>query len=288
MLAEHGIRLPETIEDLDQIAETIAPASGSVGRHQMGYLPDPRRLWAWGVVFGGRFVDSTGSITADDPKIVAALTWMAGFSERYGPSEVAAFRSGEQALTGAAFPLLANRRYAVVMDGQWRLRDLSEAAAAAKQNGEKADEIAVVPLPPPSGGVANAGWVNGNFFVVPQSARHKQGAWEFMKYWTGFSGNVDAAAKACADAGWIPPSQEIVEQAPYQRALEEQPLLREFVVLAASANERPVPSLPVSSFYYQEVVNAAQQVMYRGADPHTELKEATGRVQRRLQEVLDE
>lgn len=288
LLAEHGMRLPETIEDLDRIAETIAPASESVGRHRMGYLPDPRRLWAWGIVFGGRFVDSTGAITADDPKIVAALTWMAGFSERYGPSEVAAFRSGEQALTGAAFPLLANRRYAVVMDGQWRLRDLSEAAAAAMQIGKKADEIAVVPLPPPSGGVANAGWVNGNFFVVPQGAREKQGAWEFMKYWTGFSGNVVAAANACADGGWIPPSQEIVDQAPYQRALEEQPLLREFVALAASPNERPVPSLPVSSFYYQEVVNAAQHVMYRGADPHTELQEATKRVQRRLQEVLDE
>ncbi len=293
LLAEHGLPLPRTLHDLDRIAETISPAAESTGRSQMGYLPDPRRLWAWGIVFGGHFADLSSTdlvtlITPDDPKIVAALSWMAGYSQRYGPSEVAAFRSGEQALTGAAFPLLANRRYAVVMDGQWRIRDVAEAAAAAKRIGEQADEITVVPLPPPPGGVANAGWVNGNFFAVPRGARQKQGAWEFMKYWTGFSGNGIAAAKACAAGGWIPPSQEIVDQAPYQKALDEQPLLREFVTLAASPHQRPVPALAVSSFYYQEVVRAAQQVMYRGTDPQTELQEAAARVRQRLREVLDE
>ncbi|TWU26115.1 extracellular solute-binding protein [Bythopirellula polymerisocia] len=288
LLDEHGLQLPATLEDLDDIAETISPAADSLGRNQMGYLPDPRRLWAWGIVFGGQFSDPAGTITADDPKIISALSWMADFSRRYGSSEVAAFRSGEQALTGAAFPLLANRRYAVVMDGQWRIRDVAEAADAAERNGTQADEIAVVPLPPPPGGVANAGWVNGNFFVVPQGARQKPGAWEFMKYWMGFSGNEVGAAEACAAGGWIPASQEIVDQAPYQKELQEQPLLREFVSLAASPYQRPVPNLPVSSFYYQEVVRAAQQVMYRGADPQKELQAAAERVRQRLREVVDE
>ncbi|MCA9231290.1 MAG: extracellular solute-binding protein [Planctomycetales bacterium] len=289
LLTEHGLDLPETIADLDHIAETIAPPGQTTSRLRMGYLPDPRRLWAWGVVFGGSFANlhaetAEQMITADSPEIVAALAWMADYGRRYGPSEVAAFRSGEQALTGAAFPLLADRRYAVVMDGQWRVRDLE----TARQANPSLDVFAVKPLPAPPGGRKNAGWVNGNFFVVPGRARHKQGAWEFMKYWSGFDGHEAGAAVACAAGGWIPASQHVVDQPAYQQALHRWPLLKLFVQLAASPDQVPVPPLPVGSLYYNEVVQAAQEVLYRGADPATELGRASNRVRARLSEVLDE
>ncbi len=292
LLDEHDLALPQTIKDLDAIAETIAPASGTSGRRRMGYLPDPRRLWAWGVVFGGRFADVQAEnpdekITADSPGILAALTWMAGYSRRYGPSEVAAFRSGEQALTGATFPLLADRRYAVLMDGQWRVRDLAEAEEAAQKSGKTFDEFVVTPLPYPLGGRKDAGWVNGNFFVVPRQAKHKQGAWEFMKFWVGLEGHAAVAAEACAAGGWIPVSPTVVEQPAYQQALERWPLLQEFIRLAASPNQRPVPALPVASLYYQRVVQAAQAVLYRGEDPEKALRQAAGQVRARLQEVQD-
>ena len=175
LLEEHGLALPKSIKDLDLIAAKIAPADGSTGRVRMGYLPDPRRLWAWGIVFGGSFADTQAAsadeiVTADSPEVLAALEWMAGYSDRYGPSEVAAFRSGEQALTGSSFPLLADRRYAVVMDGQWRVRDIAAAITTAKERGEPIDEYAVTALPTPPGGRTDAGWVNGNFFVVPRQA----------------------------------------------------------------------------------------------------------------------
>ena len=194
---------------------------------------------------------------------------MAGYSDRYGPSEVAAFRSGEQALTGSSFPLLADRRYAVVMDGQWRVRDIAAAITTAKERGEPIDEYAVTALPTPPGGRTDAGWVNGNFFVVPRQAGNKRGAWEFMKFWIGFDDRPEIAAKACAAGGWIPVSTEIVEQPRYVRALEDRPLLREFVRLAGSPNQVPVPALPVASAYYQQVNQAAQEVMYRGGRSQT-------------------
>lgn len=287
LLAEHGLREPQTPQDLDHIAETISPANRTINRQRMGYLPDPRRLWAWGIVFGGDFanLDATDPhqmIIADDPQIVAALDWMAGYSRRYGMSEVMSFRSGEQAVTGTTFPLLVDRRYAVIMDGQWRVRDI----AAATDEGT--DEYSVVPLPAPPGGRQNAGWVNGNFFVVPKQARQKQGAWEFMKFWSGFGGNEARAAEACAAGGWIPASQEVVAEPAYQRALQRWPLLREFVELAASENQRPVPALPMASLYYQEVVTAAEEVLYRGANPQAALEKAAENTRQRLREVLDE
>lgn len=287
LLAEHGLDEPHTIDDLDTIAETIAQADGTVNRRRMGYLPDPRRIWAWAIVFGGEFADldatdPQSAITADVSENIAALEWMAGYAKRYGPSELAAFRSGEQALTGSTFPLLADRRYAVVMDGQWRVRDI---AAAAESN---SDQFAVVPLPPPPGGREDAGWVNGNFFVVPRQAEQKTGAWKFMKFWSGFHGNESFAAKTCAQGGWIPASQQIVDQSAYQKALADSPLLRPFVQLAASDQQRPVPALPVASHYYQEVVAAAQEVLYRGADPRAALERAADNTRSRLAEVWDE
>ena len=284
LLAEHGLGEPRSLEDLDRIAETIAPTDGPPGRKRMGYLPDPRRIWAWGVVFGGKFADlqstePSAMITADSPEIVAALSWMAGFSRRYGPSAVAAFRSGEQALTGAAFPLLADRRYAVLMDGQWRVRDIAEARGKTK------DEITVVPLPAPPGGRERAGWVNGNFFVVPRQAKQKEGAWQFMKFWSGFDGHESQAAEACAEGGWIPASRHVVEQPAYQQSLRRWPLLKHFVDLAASSNQWPVPAVPVASLYYQEVVDAAQEVMFRGDDPQAALTRAAERTRLRLREV---
>jgi multiple sugar transport system substrate-binding protein len=287
LLAEHGLDEPRSLEDLDRIAETIAPSDGSTSRKRMGYLPDPRRIWAWGIVFGGDFADLDAAepaamITADSPELVAALDWMAGYSRRYGPSEVTAFRSGEKAITGTAFPLLADRRYAVLMGGQWRVRDIAEASR------EGSDEITVVPLPAPPGGRERAGWVNGNFFVVPRQAKQKQGAWQFMKFWSGFDGHEAQAAEACAAGGWIPASPAVVDQVAYQQALARWPLLGEFVELAASENQRPVPPLPVASLYYQAVVKAAQEVMYRGDDPRAALTRAAEQTRQRLREVLDE
>ena len=288
LLAEHGLGLPATLKELDHIAETIAPSTKAGNRKRMGYLPHPDRIWAWGIVFGGQFAKPEAKgvdqiITADAPEIVAALSWMASYSRRYGPSSVAAFRSGEQALTGANFPLLAERRYAVVMDGQWRVRDIAEAQAAGAL-----DEFAVVAPPHPTGGRSDAGRVNGNLFVVPRQARCQEGAWEFMKFWAGFDGNEAVAAEACAAGGWIPVSQHVVDQPAYQQAVTNQPLLGEFVRLAASPHQVPVPALPVTSLYYLRVKRAAQNVLYRGAEPKAALQQAAREVRERLQEVFDE
>lgn len=291
-LEEIARRGPRDLADLDRIATTLAPPDAD-RLVRAGYLPDPRRIWAWGVVFGGRFADlealgADSQVTADDPRILAALRWMAGYADRYGADRLAAFRSGDQALTGASFPLLADRRYAAMMDGQWRVRDLAAAKKASEANGSPRDEFGVCPLPPPANGVSRAGWVNGNFFLVPRGAKNPDGAWAFMKFWSGFGGAEADAAITAAAGGWIPASEEVVQQPAFQEFLGRQPMFREFVSLASSENQLPTPALPVSSTYYREVVAAAQDVMYRGAEPEKRLREAAERTRQRLRETVVE
>ncbi|MEM9187144.1 MAG: extracellular solute-binding protein [Planctomycetota bacterium] len=289
-LDELGIDPPRTLEELDALAEAVAPAGAST-LERVGFLPNPKRFWEWSIVFGGRFADQqaaapAGLVTADCRENLAALRWMAAYSRRYGADRVASFRSGDQALTGSSFPLLAGRRYAAIMDGQWRVRDIAEARASARAAGKPFDEYGVVPLPPPVGGRRLAGRVKGNFFIVPRGARQAAGAWAFMKFWAGFGGRADAnaaeAARACAAGGWIPVSQFVTDRPEFQAFLSERPLFGDFVRLAASKNQRATPSLPVASFYDREMGAAAQDVMYRGADPLARLELAAERVRRRV------
>ena len=284
LLDELQLDPPESLAELDQIA-TAATAFNEQGRPtRFGYLPDPRRLWAWGVVFGGSFYDhQTRAVTAAEEPLAAALSWMTAFRTRYGAKQVAAFRQGDQSLPGKTFPLLADR-YAMVMDGQWRVRDIRNAQAAQRQRGETVTQYGVCPLPPPAGGRAAAGWVNGNFFLVPRGARQPGGAWEFMKYWCGFGGRESTAAEICIRGGWIPVSQAVVRQPRFQKHLSAEPLFAQFVTLARSEHQIPTPVIPGAPFFYRTINQAAATAMYTEppSDPTALLQSAAHEIQQHL------
>lgn len=289
-LDKHGLAVPQTLAQLDQAALAISPIDVSGPRTQFGYLPDPRRLWAWGIVFGGDFYDEqTGQPTVNDPRIVAALEWMTGYRQKYGAKQVSDFRKGDQALTGATSPLLAGK-YAMLMDGQWRVSEISAAEEFAAKQGEQIDEFTVTPLPPPPGGFEKAGWVNGNFFVVPRGAKNAAGAWAFMKFWSGFGGHAAEAARTCIAGGWIPASGEVVRQAAFQEYLQAHPRFALFVDLASSPHQVPTPAVPGAAFFYDEVVRAAEESLYRddAPPPRELLDQANARIARHLEELLRE
>ena len=290
LLDAHGLAPPTTWDNLNRINAVISPPDEWNPTRPIGYLPDPRRLWAWGIVFGGRFYDEAGErVTANQPPITRALDWMRSFSEQYGADRVSAFRTGDQSLTGAASPLLQGR-YAVVMDGQWRVREIMAAAEAARREGRPVVQYGVTPLPAPPGGKENAGWVNGNLFVVPRAANNPEGAWAFMKFWCGLAGHEAEAARACVAGGWIPPTRRVTQHPLFQQYLQDNPLFETFVDLARSENQVPRPVVPGSALFDQELVGAAERAMYRDdAAPSQELLDGvTRRVQQRIEELADE
>lgn len=290
MLARYGLSSPKTIADLDHIAETIAPPGQSEPYQHHGYLPDSRRIWAWGPVFGGQFYDSNdGQVTLTSPEIESALTWMVSYRDRYGPSEIARFRHGDQSLPGKTFPLFAER-YAVVMDGQWRVRDIRAFQKSQAEKREEVTQFDAIPLPTPPGGKPNAGWVNGNNFVIPRGANSSRGAWEFIKFWCGFDGQEAAAAKTCVAGGWIPVSQHVVDKPTFQQFLDEEPLFRTFIELAGSENQYPVPVIPGAPYFNNEVKNLAESAMSSPKEPDLPqmLKEAEARIQSQIDRARNE
>lgn len=273
LLDQHGLSPPKTIKDLNEICETISPATLQRLK-SYAWLPDSRRLWAWGFVFGGDFLDE-GRVELNSPQIVKALRWMAGFVRRYGAENVAAFRQGDQSLPGKTFPLLPIDddslvgRYGLIMDGQWRTRDIANFLADRADRKIESPEFGVCPLPCPKNGRANSGWVNGNFFIVPSGARNPEGAWEFVKFWIGLE-QPGEAAKTCAMGGWIPVSPSVVEHPGFQEFLARDPLFAEFVQLAGSDNQFPIPAVPGASFFKRTVEQTAQRAM---SDPDADVTE---------------
>jgi multiple sugar transport system substrate-binding protein len=296
MLQQYGLQPPTTLADLDEIARRIAPPGADKSwPAAFGFLPDPRRLWAWGVVFGGRlYDDTTARVTVDEPEVVAALAWMQQYSRWYGADTVAAFRSGDQSLPGKTFPLLPasddqmHGRYAVVMDGQWRTRDLAAFTEARNRRGIVAPEFGVCPLPPPPGGRSDAGWVNGNVFVVPRNAANPRGAWEFIKFWIGLD-DPSAAAVTCAAGGWIPVSPSVAAAPEFQEFFQRQPLFGEFVRLAASPHQEPLPVIPGAAYFRRAVDQLGERAMRdETVDVGQLARETAWDVQRRLDELTVE
>lgn len=288
-LEQFDCSVPETIEQLDNIAETISPSRLNVERDYYAYLPDSRRLWAWGYVFGGDFYDATSSrVTLATPKINQAAQWMQSYSQKYGAENVAAFRTGDQSLPGKSFPLLplgdhdSIGRYVMLMDGQWRTRDINSFNKKRQEKNLTPIKFGVTALPTPATGRENAGWVNGNFFVVPQGAKNSEGAWEFIKFWIGFA-DAEQAANTCAQGGWIPVSQEVVDSPEFRSFLRQDPLFKKFVELAASPNQFPIPVTPGAPMFKRTVEASAYELLNQpDLDSNAVLLDAEKRIQTHL------
>jgi ABC-type glycerol-3-phosphate transport system substrate-binding protein len=108
-----------------------------------------------------------------------------------------------------------------------------------------------------------------------------------MRFWSGFGGHEDEAARACVAGGWIPPSQNVVEQPRFQQHLAQNPMFRTFVELAASPNQLPTPAVPGAQYFQDEVIRAAEDALYRSVSPQQALREATRRIQSHLESERD-
>ena len=291
-LVEAGLQrsvppLLSSTDELDAIAQVCTKYQGQQ-LTQVGYLPDPRRLWAWGPAFGGDFYNELDSeFTADDDAIVRALDWMVSYRRRLGAHNVATFRQNDQSLPNKMFPLLANR-YAVVLDGQWRVRDIEAAQNESLLKGQQPTRFGVWPLPHDPAFSGKAGWVNGNVFLVPRHSKQSEGAWEFIKFWTGLDGQQDEAAKTCIAGGWIPVAKPVSDSELFQAYLEEHPLFERFVAFSQT-EQVPTPLVPGAARYYREINNLVQRAMYseEQIDLKAELELISHQMQKRLSRLED-
>lgn len=260
-------RPPATIDDLEAAVRRLTTAKDD--RYQrLGLIPwqSQGNLYTWGFSFGGSFYDPVRrKITADHPQVVAALSWMQDYVNRYDWGKI-------QHLIGqfgrdVREPFLAGQ-VAMVVDGNWRLNTIRRFAPKL--------DFSLAPIPYPKQGGKMTTWSGGWAFVIPSGAKHPAEAWEFMKFAAGRRGQ-----ELFMTLGDHLPTLNSLLKSDY---LTRDPYQRAFAGLLPYAQSRP--PLPVGGLYWDALQKAMNDVLPGKKTAAAALAEVTEAVQRELDRVL--
>lgn len=233
---------PKTLEALTAGSRKLDQVDGAGRFTRLGFLPQTFTNYA--PAFGGGFYDSaTGNVLLDTPQNLRAMSYLVNTSHALGEDRVRRFNSGLKSQNGASWPFI-DGSFSVALDGEWRVLQLAKFAPGL--------DYRIAPLPPPAGGKPLASFSTTGFLTIPAGAKHAEGAWEFMKFWSGLD-HPEQAAKYNVSFGWLPSSVQMAQSPDYQAFLHRYPQYQTFVDLAASPNIITTPPVPYQLFLMDRI-----------------------------------
>jgi len=96
--------------------------------------------------------------------------------------------------------------------------------------------------------------------IIPRGAACVQGAWEFIKFWSGLE-NPERAAEFYTWGGWLPLSPAIAEAPIFRKYVEEFPQFQTFLDMLPSENMLPMPPVPYQVFLWDRLIQADEAAM---------------------------
>jgi len=268
------VYLPKTLEALDEWGRMLHKYDGDL-LSRVGFLPEFLRMYA--TRFGGGFYDyEAGELTLNTPANLRTLTYLAKCREELGFDKVVRFESSLTTRFGADWPFITGK-YSCVSDGQWRVVQLKRFAPELT--------YVTAPVPTPAeGGRDRAGWSNGNFMIIPAGAKHADGAWEFIKFWSGLA-EPERAAEFYTWGGWLPLNTHVAQSPIYRKYVEDHPTFQTFLDILPSPNIEPTPPVPYQ-VYLQDRIKATYESATLGSlSPEKALErlehEIAGEIRRR-------
>ncbi|MDX1932946.1 MAG: ABC transporter substrate-binding protein [Capsulimonadales bacterium] len=247
-------RFPTTLEELTQAGETLTRFDRTGRLKRIGFLPTEYPQFAG--LFGGGFYDeTTGTVSLNTPPNRRALEYLAEAHRKLGFENIVRFTSGLTGDSGGSvdWPFISGA-YSIVVDGQWRIEQLAKFAPDLPYR--------TAPLPPPNGGTPNAGWANADMLLIPRDARQPEGAWEFIRFWSGLT-RPETAAEFFLRGGWLPIRPAIAESPIYRDYVRKYPALRTFLEVLPSPNLQPPPPVPYQAFL-ADSISRMQDLVKRG------------------------
>jgi multiple sugar transport system substrate-binding protein len=260
---------PITLAQLKEIAFKVNQKDAQGRYSRVGFIPTYGQGWlfTWGFVFGGSFVDINSTrITATDPKIVSALTWMKDWFRDMGPMDVQDFLSTYEPPNNPPqqSPFYTGR-IAMQISGDWVLAELGEYAPNM--------DYGYTYIPVPNRGDISTTWAAGFSMVVPKGSRRIEAAARFIAYACGAEGQ----RRYTVETTHLPTYKSVMDNAanfdaPHQffRTLMNSP-----TSIATS-----LPSqVPVNVQLWDAMAQAGYEATIEQKDPLTVLQEAQNRVQ---------
>jgi multiple sugar transport system substrate-binding protein len=256
---------PKTLAELDEASLKLEKVDSSGNIESVGILPANLR-W-WGLVFGGTFYDEANKkVTANDPKIVAALDWMTGYWTRLGADKIAAFQSGFGDYLSPQNSFFVGKEN-ITQVGEWFIQFQKKFAPDM--------EMDMMAAPPPEGGRENCTTFDGSVFTIPAGVRNPEASWAFIK-WLSEDAHM---GEFCYNITNIPPKvapaseERFVSDARFQLALN----------LLNGPNAFGPDKMPVNNFYSSRLSEAETSVK----NGQLSAQEALDRVTEEAQEELD-
>ncbi len=260
---------PKTLAELDEIAMALEKVDADGNIERVGILPGGL-LW-WGRVFGGNFYDEANvKITANDPKIVEALDWMAGYWSRLGPDKVAAFQSGfgDYMSTQNSFFVA---KESMTQVGEWFIEFQRRFAPDLVME--------FIPAPPPPGGRENCTVFDGSVFTIPTGVQDPEASWEFIK-WLSQDENM---GEFCFQIHNIPPKEAPATE---ERFISD-PRFELAVTLLNGPNAFGPDKHPVNDFFFTRLGEAESAVKNGDLGAQEALDRLTEEVQEELDKTLE-
>lgn len=265
---------PKTLEELEAMGMKLNKYDKDGHLTRLGFLMSDVGYVSH--YFGGGFdVHEDGTLELNTPQNLRALQAIVDYRKKVGFDNVLRFKAGLNDIEGAASWAFMHGDLSVTYDGQWRVEELRKF---------KPDlEYRVYPLPPPKvGGTPLGGQVGGNYMIIPVSGKEKQGAWEFLKFWTGLD-NPDRAAKFYNMGGWLPYSPAVANSPTFKKWLKGDSEFQAFLDILASPNCKAPPAIANLQFLSDLISRAEDQATRGSVTP----KEALEQLESKFKEERD-
>lgn len=188
LLADNGLTVPKTVDELYAMSKALKQKTGAYGYAFGNDMSAPIHVYInamqWVIGFGSDWSKADGTITANDPRNIEAITWIKRFmDEGLSPVGLGVVPARQLFLDG---------KVAVMFEGPWLMTQIQ---------GSKPDMMAhvdfdVVPTP------THAAITGGAFYTIPAAAKKPKEACDLL---TAFMG-VDAQRRWLEDLKQIPGS----------------------------------------------------------------------------------
>jgi multiple sugar transport system substrate-binding protein len=167
---------PETIEELDAMAEKMTKRDSKGDYTQFGFVPgDPGAWdWGWGYLFGGQLWDGGSKITCNSPENVKAYDWVASYSKKYGAAAITNFTSGFSAISQN--DSFISGKESMQLEGVWMYNFIS------RYNPQLDWAAAPFPHLASRPDLAGLTFADLDDVVIPVGAKHPDAAFDFIAF----------------------------------------------------------------------------------------------------------
>ena len=275
LFAAKGIKnAPTTFDEMNRLGQELTVVkNGNI--QQVGLLPwnvygYANSMVTWGWVFGGSFFDqATNKVTANDPRIVAALEWMVSFAKKYDITKFASFIApygGQSNLQlGQVFAL---GKLAMQPLGPWEIPNIKQFNPSLPYG---------ITQMPAYKNLPSSSWVGGWCVGIPKGAKNPDAAWQFIKWICASNEGTSKAGNAVADFPGYKSSSFFKSKLP--GALEQF-----YPILKGTQHQRPVT--PAEDYYMGQLTNEVGNALYGKKTPKQALTDVTKSVQSYLNGIL--